>query len=206
MTLSPGFIAIDGHDLKIGDPGVFARTRMGVVLQENSLFDSSVRENIRLGRPDASEEAITAVAKAAGLHEFITSRTLGYGALAGEHGVRFSIAQLQRLALARAILRDPKSCCSMKRLPRSTPLRKPRSTKRCGFWPGDAPSFPRRTGFPRRPTPTTSSCLMRAGLWSREVTSNCWPQMAYMRTSGASRPGLTVSARTAGMWMSMCSA
>jgi ATP-binding cassette subfamily B protein len=101
-----GFIAIDGHDLKAVTQDSL-RSRMGVVLQENSVFNISVRENIRLGRPDASEEAIVEVARAVGLHDFIASLPHGYGTLAGEHGVRFSRAQMPRLALARAMLRDP---------------------------------------------------------------------------------------------------
>ncbi len=101
-----GFIAIDGHDLKAVTQDSL-RARMGVVLQENSLFNVSVRENIRLGRPDASEDAIVEVARAVGLHDFIVSLPHGYGTLAGEHGVRFSRAQMPRLALARAMLRDP---------------------------------------------------------------------------------------------------
>ena len=101
-----GFIAIDGHDLRAVTQDSL-RSRMGVVLQENSLFNISVRENIRLGRPDASEEAIVEVARAVGLHDFIVSLPHGYGTLAGERGVRFSRAQMPRLALARAMLRDP---------------------------------------------------------------------------------------------------
>ena len=101
-----GFIAIDGHDLRSVTQASL-RSRMGVVLQENSLFNISVGENIRLGKPDASEEAIVDVAKAVGLHDFIQSLPGGYDTLAGEHGVRFSMVQLQRLAMARAVMRDP---------------------------------------------------------------------------------------------------
>ena len=101
-----GFVAIDGHDLRSVSQASL-RSRMGVVLQENSLFNISVRENIRLGKPDASEESIIEVSKAVGLHDFISSLPHGYATLAGEHGVRFSLVQMQRLAMARAILRDP---------------------------------------------------------------------------------------------------
>ncbi len=101
-----GFIAIDGHDLKSVTQASL-RSRIGMVLQENSMFNISVRENIRLGKPDASEEAIVNASKAAGLHDSIVARPLGYGAIAGEQGVRFSLTELQRLAIARAVLRDP---------------------------------------------------------------------------------------------------
>ena len=102
-----GFIAIDGHDLKSVTQASL-RSRMGVVLQENSMFNISVRENIRLGKPEASEEAIITAAKAAGLHESIVALPMGYGAVVGgEQGAPLSSAQMQRLAIARAIVRDP---------------------------------------------------------------------------------------------------
>lgn len=101
-----GFIAIDGHDLRSVSQASL-RSRMGVVLQENSLFNISVRENIRLGKSDASEEAIIQISKAVGLHDFIMMLPQGYGTPAGEHGVRFSLVQMQRLAMARAMLRNP---------------------------------------------------------------------------------------------------
>jgi ATP-binding cassette subfamily B protein len=101
-----GFIAIDGHDLKSLTLASL-RSRIGVVLQENSVFNISVRENIRLSRPDASEEAIVHAAGMVGLHDLIMGHPMGYATLLGEQGVRFSITEMQRLAIARAILRDP---------------------------------------------------------------------------------------------------
>jgi ATP-binding cassette subfamily B protein len=102
-----GFIGIDGHDLKSVTQASL-RSRMGVVLQENSMFNISVRENIRLGKPEASEEAIIKAAKAAGLHAAIMALPMGYGTLVGgEQGARLSSAEMQRLAIARAIVRDP---------------------------------------------------------------------------------------------------
>jgi ATP-binding cassette, subfamily B, bacterial len=102
-----GLIAIDGHDLKAVTLESL-RSRMGVVLQENSLFNISIRENIRLGKPDAQDDAIVDAAKAAGLHESIMAHPLGYKTVAGEPGgVKFSAVEMQRLAIARAILRDP---------------------------------------------------------------------------------------------------
>jgi ATP-binding cassette, subfamily B, bacterial len=101
-----GFIAIDGHDLKSVTQASL-RSRIGVVLQENSMFNISVRENIRLGRPEASEEAVVTAAKVAGLHETIMALPMGYGTPVGEQGVRLSSAEMQRLAIARAIVRDP---------------------------------------------------------------------------------------------------
>jgi ATP-binding cassette subfamily B protein len=101
-----GFITIDGHDLKSVTQASL-RAQMGVVLQDNPLFSASIRENILGGRPDASAEAIDQAAKSAGVHDFILSLSHGYDTLVGEHGIALPPAQAQRLAIARAILRDP---------------------------------------------------------------------------------------------------
>ncbi len=103
---SGGFIAIDGHDLKSVTLASL-RSRIGVVLQENAIFDTSVRENIRLGKPDASEEAVADAAETAGLDEFVRSLPAGYDTMLGEQGLRLPIALMQRLAIARAIVRNP---------------------------------------------------------------------------------------------------
>jgi ATP-binding cassette subfamily B protein len=101
-----GFIAVDGHDLRSVTQASL-RMRTGAVLQETSLFRIPVRENIRVGRPEASEEAIVAIAKAVGLHDAIMALPEDYGTVPGEHGARFTAAEMQRLAIARALLRDP---------------------------------------------------------------------------------------------------
>ena len=103
---SAGRITIDGHDLKSLSQASL-RARIGFVLQENWLFNVSVRENIRVGRPDASEEALVNAARATGLHDIIMELAHGYDSLAGEKGVRFTAAGMQRLAIARALIRDP---------------------------------------------------------------------------------------------------
>ncbi|MDP9054092.1 MAG: ATP-binding cassette domain-containing protein [Acidobacteriota bacterium] len=99
-----GFIAIDGQDLKSLTQASL-RSRMGVVLQENTLFNISVLENLRVGKPQASEEAVIDAAKRAGLHEFIEQLPEGYNTVAEDRV--FSVVEMQRLAIARAILRDP---------------------------------------------------------------------------------------------------
>jgi ATP-binding cassette subfamily B protein len=99
-----GFIAIDGHDLKSVTQASL-RSRMGVVLQENTLFNISVLENLRVGKPNASEEAVIDTAKRVGLHDFIQGLPAGYNTIATEQ--EFSAAEMQRLAIGRAILRDP---------------------------------------------------------------------------------------------------
>jgi len=101
-----GAITIDGHDvrdLKLS----FLRDQIGVVAQEPFLFNGTVRENIVYGRLDATEEEVTAAAEAARAHEFILSLPDGYSTWIGERGVKLSVGQKQRIAIARALLKDP---------------------------------------------------------------------------------------------------
>ena len=103
---SSGRITIDGHDLKSVTQASL-RSHLGVVLQENSLFNISIRENIRIAKSDAPQEAVVAAARLAGLDEPVVKLPQGYDTVVGENGVRFLPAMIQRLALARAILREP---------------------------------------------------------------------------------------------------
>jgi subfamily B ATP-binding cassette protein MsbA len=101
-----GRITMDGidiRDLRLAE----LRGQLGIVSQETVLFHDTVRANIAYGRPDASDEAIEAAARAANAHDFIAAMPLGYGTLVGERGTELSGGQRQRIAIARAILRDP---------------------------------------------------------------------------------------------------
>lgn len=82
------------------------RKTVSAVPQDPYLFHASIRDNIRLGRPDATEEEVEAAAKAANAHEFIGSLPEGYDTVAGERGFRLSGGQRQRIAIARALLKD----------------------------------------------------------------------------------------------------
>jgi len=84
------------------------RKNLGVVLQENFLFDGTVKENIRFARPDASDEDVERVSQLAHCHEFISGFPDGYDTVVGERGVKLSGGQRQRIAIARAILADPR--------------------------------------------------------------------------------------------------
>ncbi len=100
-----GVIRIGGHDLRALDPDA-VRGMIAVVSQDTWLFHGSVEENLRLGRPDASEADLVAAAHAANAHEFIMALPDGYQTAIGERGSQLSGGQRQRVAIARALLRD----------------------------------------------------------------------------------------------------
>jgi ABC-type multidrug transport system fused ATPase/permease subunit len=102
-----GRIWVDGHDLRDVQLGSL-RKQVAVVLQDTFLFNAPVRENLLLGKPGATEEELVAAAKAAYAHDFVMELPDGYETDVGERGVRLSGGQKQRLALARAILADPR--------------------------------------------------------------------------------------------------
>ncbi|OQY23936.1 MAG: hypothetical protein B6I35_02745 [Anaerolineaceae bacterium 4572_32.2] len=102
-----GRILVDGRDLRRVQIRSL-RKHVAVVLQDTFLFNTTVRENLRYGKPDASDEEMVAAAKAAYAHEFIKQLPQGYDTEIGERGVKLSGGQKQRLSLARAILADPR--------------------------------------------------------------------------------------------------
>ncbi len=101
-----GRILVDDVDIALADPGA-VRARIGLVPQETVIFGTSARENIRYGRPGASDAEIEAAARAAAADEFITRLPEGYETFLGEKGARLSGGQKQRIAIARAILKNP---------------------------------------------------------------------------------------------------
>jgi len=100
-----GNVTLDGVDVAQADP-VDVRARLAVVPQETVVFGMSIGENIRYGRPDASDADVAAAAKAARIDDFIATLPEGYDSQVGERGVTLSGGQRQRIAIARAILRD----------------------------------------------------------------------------------------------------
>jgi ATP-binding cassette, subfamily B, bacterial len=100
-----GRVLLDGADLSGLDPGQ-ARSRFALVPQEAAIFGASVADNIRFGRPDATEAELRAAARAAAADQFIEALPEGYETFLGERGVRLSGGQRQRIAIARAVLRD----------------------------------------------------------------------------------------------------
>ncbi|MCM2310149.1 MAG: ABC transporter transmembrane domain-containing protein [Steroidobacteraceae bacterium] len=101
-----GRLLVDGIDLARADPAA-VRSRIGLVPQDTVLFAASARENIRYGRPGATDAEVEAAAHAAAADEFLRRLPQGYDTFLGERGTRLSGGQRQRIAIARAILRDP---------------------------------------------------------------------------------------------------
>lgn len=113
INLVPRFYDVAGGSVKVDGVDVreYAledlRSRMALVPQETFLFSATLRDNIRFGKPDASEEEVIAAAKVAQVHEFATKLPKGYDTKVGERGVGLSGGQKQRVALARAVLMNP---------------------------------------------------------------------------------------------------
>jgi ATP-binding cassette subfamily B protein len=101
-----GRVTIDGHDLR--DLSLESmRRNIGVVFQESMLFNRTIRENLMVGRPDATQEEIERACRMAEAHDFIIRQQKGYDTMVGERGASLSGGQRQRLAIARALLKDP---------------------------------------------------------------------------------------------------
>jgi ABC-type multidrug transport system fused ATPase/permease subunit len=102
-----GRVTVDGRDLagvRLGD----YRTQLGVVLQENFLFDGTIADNIRFARPDADRAEVEEAARIANADEFIAAFPDGYDSVVGERGIKLSGGQRQRIAIARALLANPR--------------------------------------------------------------------------------------------------
>jgi ATP-binding cassette subfamily B protein len=101
-----GTIRVDGHDIR--DVTLESlRSNIGVVFQDSAVFNRSIGENIRIGRPEATQSEIEEAAKLAQAHDFIVQQPQGYDTLVGERGVNLSGGERQRLAIARALLKNP---------------------------------------------------------------------------------------------------
>jgi ATP-binding cassette, subfamily B, bacterial len=101
-----GEVQLDGVNVRDADLGDL-RHRIGIVPQDSVIFSATALENIRYGRPEASQEEVMAAAKAAHAHDFILALPGGYDSFLGERGVRLSGGQRQRISIARAILKNP---------------------------------------------------------------------------------------------------
>jgi ATP-binding cassette, subfamily B, multidrug efflux pump len=104
--VTSGRVTVDGVDVRELNQDALRR-KTGIALQETVLFSDTIRDNIRYGRPDASEEEVVAAAQAAQAHDFILSLPDGYNTLVGQRGANLSGGQKQRIAIARALLLKP---------------------------------------------------------------------------------------------------
>jgi ATP-binding cassette subfamily B protein len=104
--VTSGRVQIDGVDVRDMSFDELTAT-VGVVSQETYLFHGSVRDNLRFAKPDATDEELEQAARAAQIHDHLASLPEGYDTVVGERGYRFSGGEKQRLAIARAVLRDP---------------------------------------------------------------------------------------------------
>lgn len=102
-----GRVLVDGNDLALADPA-WLRRQIGVVLQENLLFNQSIRDNIALSDPGMPLDGVIRAAKLAGAHDFIMELAEGYDTIVGEHGSSLSGGQRQRVAIARALVSNPR--------------------------------------------------------------------------------------------------
>lgn len=106
FDVTDGAVLIDGHDIR--DVQIESvRNQIGIVLQDNILFSDSVKSNILMGKPDATDEEVKAAAVAANAHGFIQDLPEGYDTTVGERGVKLSGGQKQRIAIARVFLKNP---------------------------------------------------------------------------------------------------
>jgi ATP-binding cassette subfamily B protein len=101
-----GSVLVGGVDVRDHDLDSLRRS-IGIVLQETILFTGTIRDNIRYGKPDATDEEVIAAAKAAQAHDFISQLPSGYDTMLGQRGVNLSGGQKQRLAIARALILQP---------------------------------------------------------------------------------------------------
>ena len=161
--VTAGRILVDGVDIRDVDPAELRR-RFAYVEQEPTIFAGTIAENIRFGKPEASDAEVEAAAKAALVHDFVIDLPDGYDSIVGERGVMLSGGQKQRLAIARALLKDAPILLLDEATSRAR--RRERAAGADGAGAADGRAARRwssPTASPPSATPTASSCSTRAG-------------------------------------------
>ncbi len=143
-----GAVTLDGVDLRQMARDDFRRA-IALVPQDPVIFAASARDNIRFGRPEATDAEVEAAARAAAAHDFLTALPQGYETFLGERGVMLSGGQRQRVAIARAILRDAPVLLLMRRRRRWMRNPNARCSRRWKPCRKAAPRWWWRTGWPR---------------------------------------------------------
>ena len=177
-----GSIYIDGHDIREIRLSSL-REQIGLVPQDPILFGVSIKENISYGRVDATEEEVIAAAKAANAHDFIMKFPNGYETVLGERGLTVSGGERQRIAVARALLRNP----AILILDEATSALDVKSEQLVQealerLMKG-GPHLSSPTGSPPSSLPTGLSCSTRAGSLKKAPTASCWRRMGYTGAS-----------------------
>lgn len=180
--VSEGSVTIDGYDVR--DVTLASlRRQMGVMLQDTFIFSGNVRENIRYGKLDATDEEIEAAAKAVHAHEFIMELPDGYDTVVEERGSTLSAGQRQLIAFARVLLADPRILILTRRRATSTRAPRRRCRPACSICSRGARASSSRTACRRSRTRTRSSTSITARSSSTARTRSCSPPRARTTAS-----------------------
>ena len=182
-----GRITVDGHD--IADVTLTSlRHNIAVVFQDAGLFNRSIAENIRVGRPEATDAEVEQAARLAEAHDFIAKKPGGYQFVIGERGASLSGGERQRIAIARAILKNAPilildEATSALDVETEARIKRALDRLRKGRTTSSSP-----TGSPPSPTPTPSWCWTAAASSSAAPSASWWPQQGlFARLVGRGR-------------------